>query len=116
MASDGNWELDLIDYYSRAYNYYEKTEEEISELRSMRDKLKESMPDYYKTGVHIIRPGCCFMGEDLAMIDGHWDHNVHARCGTCNSPTVFRREHPDPKREPYWCTTCKDYCTANFTY
>lgn len=103
------WEQKLISYYGESYNYYEKTNKELAALRRQRKWLQDHVPDKYKTGVHLIRRGCCFMGEDLVMIDGKPDHNLHCRCATCDSPTVFARE------DKTWCMTCNDWCNTDWS-
>lgn len=96
-----SWEKAALYYYTRFYNFDEKSPEEWRLVRAWEAQLSGSCPEAYKTGVHLVGDGAAFMGEDVYMIDGALQHTLHGDCARCGSYKLLSRNGR------VWCAGCE---------
>lgn len=99
------WAPLAVEFYQMAYNYYDKDAEELGILKENESRLKNTMPERFKEGVHLLAERAAFMGENIYVIDGEFDHDMHMVCGTCRGHIVHRQHQS-------WCVSCNDYRKA----
>ena len=105
-----SWRAGALYFYARWYNFDEHSEEEWALIKGWREQLLKTMPDEYRTGVHLIAEEHAFMGEDIFVVDGDIQHTGHCKCTVCGGfQMVSRGEHPN-----MWCVPCNGYQKPNF--
>lgn len=99
-ATVSSWVHGLIYYYKRLYNFDEKTKDERTLVGQWLKRLQETMPENYRTGCHLAAPNAAFMGEDIWIVDGKPQHNLHFRHIPCNKYALLYRKNI------LWCGVC----------
>jgi hypothetical protein len=95
-----NWEKAAIYYYVCEYNLDDKTESEMALLRGWWGQLQETMPEKYRSGLHLLKSKGAFFGEDLYLHEGHLLHTLQEPCRYCHGQTLL------PWGGETYCTTC----------
>lgn len=101
--TEEEWKVEAVRHYRMEYNFDEKTEQECRIVRKNWKALVEVMPEKLKTGVHLVGAEVAFMGENIWVVDGELDHDLHLLCGTCHKHGVLSRN------SKVWCTNCDGY-------
>lgn len=97
----GDWTDAALYYYGRYYNFDEKSREVMDLVLEWRKALKESMPESFREGVHLLRKNAAFMGEDVYVVDGRVQHTIHVGHKECKTYSVVSRSDGS-----CWCATC----------
>jgi len=83
------WNSLALQYNKVSNNYYSKDEEEWVWIQSAKELLNETLPEEYKTGVHLIGEKRGFMGEDIYVFEGHITSTVHCKHKECGQYKVL---------------------------
>lgn len=73
---------------------------EWKRIRECEAVLKETTPEKYRTGIHLLFPQEAHCGEDVYVIDGGLCQTLHARHIPCDTPSLL-----NPKGTIY-CGKC----------
>lgn len=98
-----SWETAAAVYQAYHDSYYGHDEEEIKWLYAASDILKETTPEKYKTGCHILKPAAGFMGEDIYVVDSVVKTASHHRHNKCHKYAVVERQSSQ------FCVFCNVY-------
>jgi hypothetical protein len=89
-------------YYSRYYNFDEKSQEEWDLVHKWEQRVKDTTPEELRTGCHLILEDAGFMGEDVYILNGDIQHAIHCKHTVCGAYAVLF-----PSREiGQWCGKC----------
>lgn len=85
-----SWDEAALMYYSFVYRLHR--EHDTSDLTSLWSRrLQETMPEAYKSGVHLLKHGAACMGEDVFVVDGEFQHALHSGHAPCHTFSVVMR-------------------------
>jgi hypothetical protein len=91
----------VVYFYRRDYNFDEKTDAEWALVHKWEARLKETMPEEYKTGCHMVAAEAAFMGDDIWIIGGDIQHNTHCKHAPCGEYAVLHY-----RGRGSWCGKC----------
>lgn len=100
------WKQVVLAYDRIANTYYEKDDEEVKWIRDVRQLISETMPEQFKTGVHLLFSQASFMGEDIFVFEGHITTTIHASHKKCEKYQILNWNR-------LYCGFCKEDVTDN---
>jgi len=110
------WVAGVCHYYNQLYDM-SGLEPDVLWLKAVLPILQEFCPEQYKTGVHLLAKGVCFLGEDLWWVDGKPQHPIHFHHVTCKKHNILWRiadvagAQATIGKSTLWCGYCQ--CAVN---
>lgn len=95
------WKDVVLSYDKIANNYYEKTKDEMKWIRDVARLIDDTLPEQFKTGVHLLFAQRSFMGEDIYVFEGHITTTIHCSHSKCKEYKVLNWNR-------LYCAACKE--------